>query len=560
MRLRALEPQDLAARPDVLPIIQPRAKVALGLKGILLPIGVVSAASTAVLLIGLEAQDRWSSSPRHGVVNACDVVPDKPWWKWACNPGPAKTPADKAVANENPAAARFDQSTSPLARAAEVPSGAIVGWADLQAPVGASNAAADVRSVSNVVSIGAGPQGVSAQEETAQSAAPAVQELPPGQAPAQSSDAGTPSVMPTSVVVDNVPDVPDPPTLLAAIAHPAQPTVPESVRAAEPALLVTASLPEPETLAVLRDVKQAGDLARAEATIDASVAPITAIAPVPVVLNGQCGAMGCEPSDHTDDTIFLAISVPPVAPLGLMALPTAIQQSLPVQSLPAPSVPAPSVPTPSIPTPSVPAPSVPAPSLSAPSLSAPSVPTTLPPSRPQDAVAAGLRAAVGSGVQKASAAPSRPQASMRAERARPNSSQSTAKDSRIKGAASTLEHAGPKARAATAGTLSGVSGRSVTGRTVNISHPGKSDHRLIGLDFGSGLGFAEPARGVERNQGADTRSKSSADGRASGGNVGRSDSGRGRGARHRRVGAARTHRQAARVAAARAAPTRRVAA
>src|SRR4051812_39399181 len=93
MRLRAVEPGELAAGPGAIGPSAigpgaitgiPRTSIALGVKSVLAPIGLVSAASTAVLLIGLEAQDRWSSAPRHTSASACDVIPDKPWWKWAC--------------------------------------------------------------------------------------------------------------------------------------------------------------------------------------------------------------------------------------------------------------------------------------------------------------------------------------------------------------------------------------------------------------------------------------------------------------------------------------------
>src|SRR4051812_42536730 len=125
MRLRALEPGELAAGPDAMPRVLPRAKVALGLNNVLLPIGLVSAVSTAVLLIGLEAQERWSAAPRQSTATACDVVPDKPWWKWACGTSAA------GEANAVP----LSQGRAPAAPgilARELPRGAVTGWADLQ--------------------------------------------------------------------------------------------------------------------------------------------------------------------------------------------------------------------------------------------------------------------------------------------------------------------------------------------------------------------------------------------------------------------------------------------
>src|SRR4051794_4364097 len=134
MRLRAVEPGELAAGPGAITEFAPRPNIVLGVKGVLAPIGLVSAASTAVLLIGLEGQDRWSSAPRHVATSTCDVVPDKPWWKWAC----ADSPDD-------------ERPTSPLAPTSapgpvgkgtfgpDIPSGAAVGWTDLQGAADASS-------------------------------------------------------------------------------------------------------------------------------------------------------------------------------------------------------------------------------------------------------------------------------------------------------------------------------------------------------------------------------------------------------------------------------------
>ena len=100
-----------------------------GSRRVLISIAILSAASVGTALVALEVRSR--NVGASSTVRSCDVIPDKPWWRWAAC---TSTPVSNRDDADLPGSAT---TTSSLARAsdtARLPENFAVDWSDLARP------------------------------------------------------------------------------------------------------------------------------------------------------------------------------------------------------------------------------------------------------------------------------------------------------------------------------------------------------------------------------------------------------------------------------------------